>query len=186
MNTKTIPPNARPVSFWLVPAEADRHKLTKLINRLADEYNAPRFLPHVTLLATKLTKNEEPLKILQSATKGISPLKLEILGVAHSPDRFKSVFIQLNNAPIVPLYNAFRSSCHNPGNYRLDAHLSLIYRQLPVTKRNLLISKLKIPQGSLHFDSVIAVRPGHNKPSFDDVELWRLTDHVPLTAATKT
>ncbi len=186
MDTKTIPPNARLVSFWLVPAETDRHRLTKIINRLADQYDAPRFLPHVTLLATQLTKNEEPLKILHSATKGISPLKLEILGVAHSPDRFKSVFIQLSTEPIMPLHNAFRASCQNPGNYRLDAHLSLLYRQLPAIKRNSLISNLKIPQGSLHFDSVIAVRPGHNKSSFDDVELWRLTDPLTLTAATRT
>lgn len=182
MTTKTIPPDSAPIGFWLVPAELHRLELTKIINRLADAYGAPRFMPHVTLLVTKLTKDESPLNILQSAVQGIPPLTLELLGVDHGPDRFKSVFIQLNAEPIEPLHTALRTYCKNPGNYHLDPHLSLLYQQLSVEQRISFISDLYLPQGPLHFDSVLAVKPGYNKISFHDVEQWRLTDQVTLTA----
>lgn len=42
---------------------------------------------------------------------------------------------------------------------------------------------LQLSQGQYHFDTVIAVRrPGHNQIFFHDVEQWRFTDLVVLTA----
>lgn len=182
MNTKKTFPGASPISFWLVPSEPSRQELTSLINFLADKYSAPRFIPHVTLLVTQLAKDESPLQILEFATKGVTQLKLELLGLEHGPDRFKSVFIRLNSKPIVPLFDALRDSCRHPVSYQLDAHLSLLYLQLPVMKRFSLTSGLQLPQGPLHFDTVIAVKPGRDQICFHDVEQWRLTDQVVLTA----
>ena len=182
MSAKTPLPGSSLISFWLVPCESNLRELTALINFLADKYSAPRFLPHVTLLVTQLEKDRLPLQILESASKGVAPLKLELLGLDHSPDRFKSVFIRLNSEPVLPLYAALCDSCQHSGSYRLDAHLSLLYLQLSVMKRISLISDLEIPQGPLQFDTVIAVRPGRKHINFDDVEKWRLTDQIVLTA----
>ena len=176
MNTNT------PVSFWLVPANPYQLMLAKLINQLAGKYDAPRFMPHVTLLVTELTQDESPLHVLESATKGIPPLELELLGLAHDTDRFKSVFIQLNSEPIMPLNSALRTSCRQPGDYQFDAHLSLLYRQLPFIEKLSLISDLQLPQSPIYFDSVVAVRPGNDQRCFDDVEQWCCVAHVSLTA----
>lgn len=170
-----------PISFWLVPSESCRLELTSLINFLADRYNAPRFVPHVTLLVTQLANDESPLQILESATQGFSPFNLEFLELQHGPDRFKSVFIRLNSEPIEPLFAAIRASCRYPGNYQLDAHLSLLYLQLPVTERISILSALQMPQNPFLFDTVIAVSPGRSQNCFDDIEQWRLIDQVVLT-----
>lgn len=182
MDTNTPLPKISPISFWLVPANPCQLMLATLINRLADKYGAPRFLPHVTVLATELAQDESPLQILESATKGIGPLELELLGVDHGADRFKSVFIQLNSEPIMVLNSALRDSCRHPGDYQLDAHLSLLYHQLPLNEKLSLISDLQLPQGPLYFDSVVAVMPGHGQSSFGDIEQWRFVAHVGLTA----
>lgn len=182
MNTNTPLSKISPISFWLVPANPCQRMLATLINQLAGTYGAPRFMPHVTLLATELAQDESPLQVLESATKGIRPLELELLGVDHDADRFKSVFIQLNSEPIMPLNSALRASCRYPGDYQFDAHLSLLYRELPLIEKLSLISDLQLPQGPLYFDSVVAVRPGYDQSSFDDVEQWRFVAHARLTA----
>lgn len=171
-----------PISFWLMPAEPARQELTLLINFLADKYHAPRFLPHVTVLSMQLPKNQTPQQILQTSTSGFAPFKLDILGLEHGPDRFKSIFVRLNSRPIMPLYDTLRASCRNPGNYRLDAHLSLLYLLLPVAERITLVSKLKIPQGPLFFDTITAVTPGRNQRSFADVEKWQCIEQIVLSA----
>lgn len=182
MNPEKAHPAATPISYWLMPSEPIRQELTVLINFLADRYHAPRFLPHVTVLSSQLAKDQTPSQILQTATKEIAPLKLDILGLGHGPDRFKSVFIRLDSWTIMPLHAAIIASCRYPNNYQLDAHLSLLYLQLPLTERMALLSTLQIPQGSVHFDTVVAVTPGRNQRSFDDVEKWRLTEQFVLSA----
>ena len=142
MNINTPFPKISLISFWLVPADPYQLMLATLINQLAGTYGAPRFMPHVTLLATELAQDESPLQVLESAIKGIPPLELELLGVDHDADRFKSVFIQLNSEPMMPLNSALRASCGHPGDYQLDAHLSLLYRQLPLNEKLSLISDL--------------------------------------------
>ena len=181
MNAEKKLPATSPISFWLVPSESSRPELTTLINFLADRYNAPRFVPHVTILVTQLANDESPLQILKSATQGFSPIKLKFLELIHGPDRFKSIFVRLNSEPIEPLFAAIRASCRHPGDYQLDAHLSLLYLQLPVTERISILSALQMPQGPFLFDTVIAVLPGSNQNCFDDIEQWRFIDQVVLT-----
>jgi len=180
MNSNTLLPKISPISFWLVPANPYQHLLATLINQLACKYGAPRFMPHVTLLVTQLAQDDSPLQVLESATKGIPPFELDLLGVGHDPDRFKSVFIQLNSEPIMPLSSALRVSCRHLDDYTFDAHLSLLYRQLPFIEKLSLISDLQLPQGPLYFDSVVAVRPGYGQSCFDDVEQWRFVAQVRL------
>jgi len=162
-----------PISFWLVPSEPDLLKWVTLINHLAKEYGAPPFMPHITLLVTKLEEDESPMLILESATKGVTSFTLEPQGLAHSCIRFKSVFLRFKSDLISHLSTALSSTCRQPGSYQLDAHMTLIYQQLSVMQRIKLISGLQLPQGYLHFDSVVAVMPGSGQSGFDDVEQWR-------------
>ncbi|MGW8194382.1 MAG: hypothetical protein ACWGOX_08970 [Desulforhopalus sp.] len=170
------------VSFWLVPSSAAQRDLTPVIDTLADRFAAPRFMPHVTLLATNLAEDESPSQILHHATKGFGPCKLEVLGLDHGPDRFKSLFIRLNCEPIAPLLAALRKSCKQPGDYQFDGHLSLLYRQLSKKKRLSVIATLQPPQGPLCFDTVLAITPGAGQTSFAVVEEWQTAAEVSLSA----
>lgn len=183
MNTDLQLPAVSRISFWLVPSRHDRRLLTGLINRLADRYGAPRFMPHITLHSTQIAENESPLQVLESATKGMSPFKLELLDVDHGPDRFKSIYIRLDCNPVAPLTAALRASCRHPGSYQFDGHLSLLYLQLPAKERVKISLSLQLPQGPLCFDSVIAITPGPGQNTFDDVRQWRIVAQVGLMGA---
>lgn len=173
MNTNPQPPDSLRISFWLVPAEADRLWLEKIINNLAVEYNAPRFIPHITLLSTNLSQNETPKQIMETAARGFAPIRLKASGLDHGPDRFKSVFIRFANDMLTPLSSTLASSCIYPGNYQLDAHLSLLYRQLAPSVRKRIISDLLLPKSPILFDTVIATVPGQDQASFEDVNRWQ-------------
>ena len=50
---------ARPLGFWLVPAELFHRRLTALIARLAREPGAVPFEPHITLQADVRTDDDD-------------------------------------------------------------------------------------------------------------------------------
>lgn len=173
MNTNPQPPASLRIAFWLVPAEADRLWLDEIINRLAVEYNAPRFTPHITLLSTKLSQDELPNQIMETAARGFTPISLGASGLDHGPDRFKSVFIRFASDVLAPLSRNLASFCSYPGSYHLDAHLSLLYRQLPPVVRKRIISDLLLPGSPILFDTVVATIPGQDQTSFEDVTRWQ-------------
>ncbi|MFW2367196.1 MAG: hypothetical protein ACN4GW_12315 [Desulforhopalus sp.] len=173
MNTSPPPPYVSRIAFWLVPAEPNRILLEEIINRLADEYNAPRFMPHITLWVTHLRKEESPQQIVEAATRGVAPLRLEATGLDQGPDRFKSIFIRFDTESVVPLSRALGSSCKYPANYKLDAHLSLLYQHLSPVERNKIIFELQLPELPMHFDTVVATTPGRGQADFENVSLWQ-------------
>lgn len=173
MKTTPQPPDSLRISFWLVPAEADRPWLEEIINRLAAEFNAPRFTPHITLLSTKLSQDELPQQIIETAARGFTPISLKASGLDHGPERFKSVFIRFANDMLAPLNRTLASFCSFPGSYQLDAHLSLLYRQLTPVVRERIISDLLLPTSPILFDTIIATMPGEGQTSFDDVDRWQ-------------
>jgi hypothetical protein len=180
MNTSPRPAESTRITFWLVPAISDRLDLEEIINRLADKYNAPSFMPHITLWSTQLTRDESPQQILETATRGFARFTLQATSLDHGPDRFKSIFIRFNSAPLILLSNALGSSCRTPGRYHLDAHLSLLYRQLSPAERKKIVCDLQTPQSCFHFDTVIATAPGPGKTSFEKVNLWQHVAEIRL------
>jgi len=181
MNPASLASGGSPVSFWLVLAEADQLQWAPLINQLADEFNAPRFAPHITLLATQLAHDESPRQIMTTAAQGISPITFKSRTLEHGPEFFKSVFIQLNNEQIVPLNAALLGACRHPSNYQVDAHMSILYQRLSAEQRLSLISSLQLPPGPIHFDSLVTVVPGVGQTNFDDVRKWQCAAKIKLT-----
>lgn len=183
MNTSPHPPYSSKIAFWLVPAEPDRFFLEEIINRLADDYNAPRFIPHITLWVTHLEKEESPQKIVEAATRGVAPFRLETIDLDHGPDRFKSIFIRFNTKAVLPLSRALASSCKYPASYKLDAHLSLLYQHLSPVERDKIICDLQLPEFPLLFDTVVATTPGRGQADFENVSLWQHVVQFSLQAS---
>ena len=163
-----------------MPALSDRLDLGEIINRLADKYNAPSFMPHITLWSTQLTPDESPQQIIETATSGFAQFTLKATALDHGPDRFKAIFIRFNPEPLILLSNALCSSCRTPDSYRFDAHLSLLYRQLSPAERKKIVCDLQTPQYPFHFDTVIATAPGPGQTSFENVNLWQYVAEIRL------
>jgi hypothetical protein len=180
MNTSPRPPASTRIAFWLVPAVSDRLYLGEIINRLADKYNAPSFMPHITLWSAKLARDESPQQILETATRGFTRFTLKATALDHGPDRFKSIFIRFNSDPLILFSNTLGSSCRTPGRFHLDAHLSLLYRQLSPAERKKIVCDLQTLQHPFHFDTVIATAPGPGQASFENVNLWQHVAEIRL------
>lgn len=173
MNTSPRPTDSLRIAFWLVPSTDDQRRLGQIINRLADEYNAPRFMPHITLWSTELAIDESPQQILETTAREFTPFSLESSGLDHGPNMFKSIFIRFSSEPLIQLSQALGSSCQYPGDYNFDAHLSLLYRQLRAEERKKIISQLQLPQSSFYFNTVAATTPGRGLNSFENVNKWQ-------------
>ena len=51
------------VSYWLVPAATERPFWQQLIDTLGHTYNAPAFVPHVTIYSGASAPQDDPLEL---------------------------------------------------------------------------------------------------------------------------
>ena len=82
-------------SIWLLPIDSDHNYLSKIIQSLSEEHDAPFFQPHCTLFSS--------FSDLYSAKKIIDQLDLdffdvEVRRISQSSDIWKTVFIELKNS----------------------------------------------------------------------------------------
>ncbi|HEY7711701.1 MAG TPA: cyclic phosphodiesterase-like protein [Candidatus Entotheonella sp.] len=163
------------LSFWLLPAEEDRLIFEAIIARLAQAYDAPVFAPHVTLYAGEYADHEDPGAILQQAIQGMDSVELTVDSIRTTRAFTKTLFVQF--APSEPL-NTFsdriRQLSVTPSDYRLDAHLSLLYKHMPAADQQRAATGISLPQTQVSFDAVAGnVSPTPTRTR-DDVERWEL------------
>jgi hypothetical protein len=174
------PPGDHLVAFWLVPAPRDHARLRRIIEGLADEFDAPPFEPHVTLHVGRGASGamEAPLRRLAASMR---PFELTAAATGHGEDRFKAVFVEFDHDPRpVELHEALHDAMSAPAAYRLQPHLSLIYKILPEpTRRGLAIRNTLLGQ-RIAFDHLAAVRPGRAQDSWDDVAALDVCLRAPL------
>ena len=80
-------------SIWIIPPENIKRKLSKLVIKLSDKFDAPRFsIPHITLYENlQGNKNKLILKTKELA-KSIKPFKLKLTQIDDGKN-FKSLVI---------------------------------------------------------------------------------------------
>lgn len=160
------------IAYWLVPAEPRRELLREIIGILAKQFDAPRFEPHVTILAAPGT-GKSPKQILKQIQA--KPIRLRLCGIGFSSQFRKTLFVRLtpNKAferLVVDLSDATKSRAKRVP----DPHVSLLYTQLPVRAKRELALTIKLPFHGVVFDSIKAIRSASPIKTRDDVEAWRV------------
>ncbi len=162
------------IAYWVIPAEPVRSFLENMIVDLAWRYDAPVFEPHVTIHVASNHVEAAEKATLQAAF-GCEPVNLKLLDVRHSGEFTKTLFVQLAlNKELQRLNEIIRSNAQNSFDYRLEPHLSLLYKKMPISARRRLTRSIKLPFSEMTFDSIKAVRcplPTRNRA---DVEVWRI------------
>jgi 2'-5' RNA ligase len=157
--------------YWLVPAKPYSELLREMICFLAEEFDAPRFEPHLTLLVAQEDR-QAARKILRQVEG--SPIRLKISGVSASSKFTKTLFIRFKssralNRLVVDLTHTIKRRA----KALRDPHLSLLYRKMPVAaKKELACTQL--PFREVLFDSIKAVRCASPTLNRADVEAWRV------------
>lgn len=162
------------IAYWLIPAEPARGFFQGLIEDLACRYDAPRFEPHVTI-HVGANHADSAEKALSKAARECQPINLKALGIDHSDEFIKTLFVQFApNRKLRHLNAIIRTTAQDPVHYELKPHLSLLYKSLPAVVRRDLADSIKAPFSEVVFDSLKAVHcisPTHSRA---DVEAWRV------------
>lgn len=174
-----------PVAFWLLPCEPAMQSFARTIDALARRFEAPRFMPHVTLHVDQVRQHADLGDVLDDAAARFAPFAMQAGPTGHSPARFKALFVTLRGDDIVRLAAALargvaRWRPESPGPaapavaYRLEPHLSLLYAELPEGERTALAGRNSYAGESICFDRITAVTPAAGARDFACVEGWRI------------
>jgi hypothetical protein len=173
----------RPVAFWLLPAEHPMRLFAECIDGLACRYDAPRFLPHVTVRVERLTPDADLAAVLEEVAARRGPFAMRTGPTGHSPMRFKALFVPLCGDEIfglasdlavaaAPWRRALADGGEAASGYRLEPHLSLLYKELPAGERAALAARHSYAGESVRFDRITAVTPRLGAADFSCVEDW--------------
>jgi len=151
-------------SIWLLPIDSDHNYLSKIIQSLSEEYDAPFFQPHCTLFSS--------FSDIYSAKKIIDQIDLdffdvEVRSISQSSDIWKTVFIELKNSSQLQNLNCLLKGLKDE-DYLFSPHISLIYKLLDVNKRKKIIQSLSIKK-SFSFGKISIVNTAGHVESWETV-----------------
>ena len=151
-------------SIWLLPIDSDHNYLSKIIQSLSEEHDAPFFQPHCTLFSS--------FSDIYSAKKIIDQIDLdffdvELRRISQSSDIWKTVFIELKNSSQLQNLNCLLKGLKDE-DYLFSPHISLIYKLLDVNKRKKITQSLSIKK-SFSFGKISIVNTAGHVESWETV-----------------
>ncbi len=151
-------------SIWLLPIDSDHNYLSKIIQSLSEEHDAPFFQPHCTLFSS--------FSDIYSAKKIIDQIDLdffdvEVRSISQSSDIWKTVFIELKNSSQLQNLNCLLKGLKDE-DYLFYPHISLIYKLLDINKRKKIIQSLSIKK-SFSFGKISIVNTTGHVESWETV-----------------
>ncbi len=175
-------------SLWFVPPEDSptHEKLTKIVTDLAKRFDAPIFVPHVTLLPDINSAEADVVReteLLANAIGNIAGVFSINLGIVDYTDQlYQTLVLRAEMSESLRDANKLaRVIFGRPNDAMYVPHLSLLYKKdlLPEDKELLaeeIGSQLKKqPPHQFSVDSI------HIYTSVDKIEDWRLVKKVPFT-----
>lgn len=132
-------------SVLLLFNKEDNAFLYKIIENLAKKYNAPKFLPHITMYAivdASLSSIEDAVK---DSIKGLSSFTVRGSKLNHSDNAWKTVFLEIElNSKLLQINEILSQKLSKYTNYDFQPHISLIYKKLGKLERENIIKKTSI------------------------------------------
>jgi len=170
----TVLPRGIVIAYWLIPAEPAHSFFQGAINDLARRYDAPLFEPHVTIHvgANHIDVAEHALS---KAARECQSITVKTLGIDHSDEFIKTLFVQFAlNTKLQQLNAIVCTAAEDSSDYKLNPHLSLLYKKISPVVRCELAASIKVPFSEVTFDALQAVRCISPTRSRADVEEWRV------------
>lgn len=143
-------------SIVIIPPEPLYSQLKKVIDELAKEFDGPIFEPHMTLLGNiemDLGQLKEKLNVLSQINK----LDLKLGEVSLSTTYFQNVFIRVNPTHQFLELNINAKNLFGIENNVFMPHISLLYGNQDMKKREEAASKINIAQASFTADRFIII-----------------------------
>jgi hypothetical protein len=174
----------RHISYWLVPAAAERAVFQDLITTLARRYSAPTFVPHVTLYSGESPPDERPLELMAEAIRAVHVIQLQVDRVLYTAEFTKTLFVQLHPSPILcQLADALRRLSATPSAYVLNPHISLLYKHMGESEQRHLAETIALSLSTVICDEVWAIASWGTTRTAADVTQWEVVGCQPLQPA---
>ncbi len=156
-------PNERAATvLWLLPAEPARAALRALVARLATEYKAPLFEPHLTLGSGSLNSLKD---------FACEPIRLRAVGLDFTAQFTRTLFVRLEFSEKLA---TLRHSLGIGNTGAFDPHISLLYAEVSEERKAQLARSIALPFASILFDSLAVIRCPDSTNSRADVESWEV------------
>ncbi len=167
-------------SFWLLPAEPLNGELRAIIQQLAKKYDAIDFEPHVTIFSGP-SHDDQTHAMARGAASLYSHVELTPVKIEHTSEYTKTLFIQFQKSNSVSLLSdAIRDRNSRFVNYRLNPHLSLLYKTIPPAVLAGICETLAVPKGPCAFDRLRAIETEIPVIGPDQIKRWRTVFECPL------
>jgi hypothetical protein len=156
------------VVLWLTPMGRARDFFRATIKRLASACDAPVFEPHLTL-------GFGSLELMERVSA--HPIVLPVVSVNCSGRFTMTLFVRFELAPeLAQLRDSLGME-----TAEFDPHLSLLYKEMPLSEKKEFASSISLPFASTTFDAVEAVCCPAETASRVDIESWKRLGSKPLT-----
>ena len=153
------------VSYWLLPGREAQAALDQLSALASQAVMACTLPPHITLYSEPVNGEHgssywyviDRLQRLADCRKPVElwPCTIEATGIYT-----QSLVLRFNadaRTELLPWSTQLRWSASSAFDYRIDPHLSLLYSQDTLERRQELAQRLPLPEGPLLFESISAV-----------------------------
>lgn len=169
-------------SVFLTPAKEDFIYAESLIQRLSSEYDAAPFEPHVTVFSGDLDDPEALMSLLLRLTRGVKPFCLRVKGIGCSEEYFRTLFVEFEESPALQdIYRAVREGVQKESGYRLVPHMSLLYKEMPLTQKEALAKRVSFDREEVLFDCLKLVTPENRLEGWRDTACWKSLLRVSLS-----
>lgn len=159
-------------SVWLVPQKEDKEYLDGIIRELAQKYDSPIFIPHITLFVDVKMAEDRLKSLTEEIFSGIKPFVVRKKDLNQSDNFFKTVFIEFEQNEIFKkLYDEFSIQVEQRDFSLFKPHLSLIYKEINENERLDIVKGLHIKD---EFKIGSAMINRNDSSDYQNVEGWKI------------
>lgn len=145
-------------SVWLIPQQPELNYFQKMINKLAKEQQAPKFQPHITIYWGKTDSLENIKQIIKSLAQKNHPITLNVTGADATPEIFKTLFVIFADNDQLSNWSKQIGDATINKDYQLHLHLSLLYKDMPIEKKQALLKQVQLNLKRVTFDKLELIR----------------------------
>ena len=155
-----------------------------MIEGLCAACDASPFEPHVTVYSADLPDLDLLKQAVIGAVAEIGPFFLRTAGIGCSEEYFKSLYVAFRDSALLRgIHERLKVGLGEDSGYRLVPHLSLLYSDIPLGKKEELARRMVLERDEILFDRVKVVSPGNVREGWRDVMEWRTLFSVRLGGA---
>lgn len=151
-------------TLWLVPTGEVFRKFSNIINKLAKDYDAPVFDPHVTLLGEIMQPEDECIVKTKQLVKNQKPFIVNLEAIGYQDYYWRTLFVYAKKTPNLQNLHERAKKIFDMEVPPYMPHLSLLYGMFPVeTKREIIKEIGRQQKASWEVNKVTLVRGGEIK-----------------------